>query len=230
MPTAEWMCREGMETQPVRVPAPASAIEPASVAPPSSTSRWNGTSARAAASSSRRVRRRGTAEPIVAAGAQSKYLIAGPPPSRIGSWRNSVAGVSPASVTSSAMATSGWTRNAAGPGAAQPELLLDAGHRHDGCGHVALGEPPHGLDHHRAAGAIVDGLAREHARAVERHARAHERDRVADAHAQRLGLLTAGRAQVDEHVMQRDRLPALLGATACAGFVPTTPITEPFSP
>ena len=44
---------------------------------------------------------------MTAAGAQSKYLMAGPPPSLIGSWRNSVAGVSPASVTSSAIATSG---------------------------------------------------------------------------------------------------------------------------
>ena len=154
----------------------------------------------------------------MAAGAQSKYLIAGPPPSRMGSWRNSVAGVSPASVTSSAIATSGCDAEGRGARAAQPDLLLHARHGHHGRRHVALGEPAHRLDHHGAAGAVVDGLAREHARAVQRHARADERDRVADAHAERLGLLAARRAEVEEHLVQRDRLGALLGGHDVRGL------------
>ena len=79
---------------------------------------------------------------------------------------------------------------------------------------MAAGESPqpaHHLDHHRAAGPVVDGLAREDPRAVQGHAGARERGEVADAHAERLRLLAARGADVDVELVDRDRLLRLVG-------------------
>ena len=117
-------------------------------------------------------------------------------------------------------------------GAAQADLLLHARHRDDG------GRRSSRSVRRRIVSIITAQPARS-STALPVNTRvplscmpgAHERDRIADAHAQRLGLLAVGRAEVEEHLAQRDRLARLLRAvTMCAGLVPTTPITGPFAP
>ena len=67
-----------------------------------------------------------------------------------------------------------------------------------------LGEPPRGLDQHRAAGAIVERLA-GHVAVVELDERVVDRERVSDPDPQVRRLLARGGPDVDEHVLDLDR-------------------------
>ena len=156
--------------------------------------------------------------------------MAGPPPSLIGSWRNSVAGVSPASVTSSAIATSGWTRNAAGPAPRRPSSSCTLA--------TATTVAETSLSASRRIVSIITAHPERSSTALPVNTRVPfssvpVRTNVIGSPTRTPSASVSSRLAVPRSMNISCSGIALWRSSAlttCAGFVPTTPITGPFAP